>query len=82
MAKIVQFVCDNPQCGAVRGNEDGWWKVVRQGEQLCVRPFNPEAAILTDEFLACGEGCMLRLISLGAAALTQALADGQADGQK
>lgn len=82
MGRTISFNCDNPPCGAVKKSENHWWKVGRTEGQAWVRPFNPEAAVLPGEAIACGEPCMHQLLHLALTQLTLDLADCQADGCK
>lgn len=82
MGKNIQFVCDNPGCGAVRKSENHWWKVRTRGSVVSVMPFNPEEDIAVCEEIACGEPCALRMVSEHMGQVKTAQTDSQGDGAK
>lgn len=63
MAEILQIVCDNDQCGAVKKSENHWWELwVTDDGTICLKELHnrkprPEAETF------CGEKCATKKVS-------------------
>ena len=62
MAEILQIVCDNEKCGAVKKAENHWWMLWIDDEgELHLRPMRGTLRVGVLTF--CGEPCAMKKLS-------------------